>query len=119
MIIADLLVSQPVLQRLTERKMPAKLAYAFAKNIKQVKSELETFDETRLKMLSDNWALDEKTNKYNIPDEDQARWQGMYDELIHGEVKLDPYLIDRNMLDAIEMTPGEILAISWMIADYD
>lgn len=117
MKILDLLEAQPVMQRLVSQKMPAKLAYAIAKNIKLVNDELEIFDSTRVKLLAENWEIDENTQQYKIPDEDKPKWKKMYDELISEEVKLDIYMIDASMLEGLEMTPGEVLAIGWMLRE--
>ena len=117
MVIADLLEIRPVLQQLVNQKMPAKLAYALAKNIKQVNAELETFEQTRIKLLADNWPLNEKTQQYDVPEEEKAKWNKMYDELIKAEVKLDPYLVEPDGFDGVELTPGEMMAISWMIKE--
>ena len=66
MKIVDLLNAQPVIQSLTDRKMPAKLAYGLAKNSRMITQDLEDYDKARLKLLQDNWELDPETNKYKI-----------------------------------------------------
>lgn len=117
MRIIELLESQPTMQRLVTQRMPAKVAYALAKNIKQMNEELKTFDETRVKLLEENWETDPKTSQFKIPPEDQERWNTMYNDLIESEVKIDPYMIKLSLLDSVELTPGEMLAISWMVAE--
>lgn len=119
MKIIELLESQSTMQRLVTQKMPAKVAYALARNIKQMNEELKTFDETRVKLLEENWKMDPETSQYKVPPEDQKRWQDMYANLIESEVKIDPYMIKLSLLDSVELTPGEMLAISWMVTDSD
>ena len=117
MKIQDLLEMRPVLQQVLDHKMPAKLAYAIAKNVRQVNSELEDFETTRIKLLKDNWELDPVTQQYTIPPEDQKKWQEMYRELTQAEVELKPFTVKQSMFDNLEITPGEMMALSWMIEE--
>jgi len=116
MLIKDLLLAKPVLQRLNNEKMPAKLAYAMAKNFRLVNQELEDFEKARKKMLEDNYEFDEKNNKYIIPPEKEAEAQKMFDELINATVQFIPYQIPEFWLfDQLQLTPGEVMAIEWML----
>src|SRR5512136_1109055 len=116
MISVDLLNAQPVVKDLTDRKMPAKLAYGLAKNFRMITQDLEDYDKARLKLLEDNWELDPETNKFKIPDEDQKKWQDLHAELLQAEAGYQPYKIDLALTESIEMTPGELLAL-WFIFD--
>ncbi len=121
MKVLDLLNAQPILENLVRRQMPAKLAYAIAKNFRLIACELEDYDKTRMKLLSDNWILDEKTNKFDIPDEDQAKWKKMHDELLQTESGYQPYKIDlayAERLDQVEWSPAELLSL-WFIFEGD
>lgn len=118
MKLIDLLNAQPILQNLVERKMPAKLAFAIAKNFRLIAPELEDYDKIRMKLLSDNWKLDEKTNKFKIPDEDQAKWKEMHDELLQTESGYQPYKIDLARAEQVEWTPAELLSL-WFIFEGD
>lgn len=117
MKLVELLNAQPTLQRLMTQKMPAKAAYAIAKNVKMITPEFVTYDETRVKLLKENWELDPKTNQYDIPDEDREKWQKMHLELLDEEVKIDPYMIDLTTLDGVELAPNEVMAIEWMLKE--
>jgi hypothetical protein len=75
MKIKDLLNAQPAMQQLINRKMPARLAYALAKNTRLINQELEVYDQARLRLLAENWTLDPKTNQYDIPEQDQDKWK--------------------------------------------
>jgi len=114
MKIVDLLTAQPVLQNLAERKMPARLAYAIAKNFRLIAPELEDYDKTRTKLLSNNWKLNEKTNKFDIPDEDMPKWKLMHDELLQTESGYQPYKIDLAFAEQVEWSPAELLSL-WFI----
>jgi hypothetical protein len=80
--------------------------------------ELEDYEKTRIKLLSDNWETDEKTNKFDIPDEDLSKWKVMRDELLQTESGYQPYKIDLALAEQIEWTPAELL-ILWFIFDGD
>ena len=116
MKIIELLNTGPVLEQLMDRKMPTQLAYALAKNYRLITQELETIDKARINLLKAHWSLDEKTNRYNIPNEDQLKWKEMYDELINGEADYKPYKVNFALTEKIEMTPGEIMSL-WFIFD--
>ena len=118
MKIVDLLNAQPVVQALTDRKMPAKLAYGLAKNFRMITQDLEDYDKARLKLLQDNWELDPETNKYKIPDEDQEKWKALHTELLEAETDYQPFKLDFALTESIEMTPGEFAAL-WFIFDGD
>jgi hypothetical protein len=118
MKIIDLLDAQPVVKGLMDRKMPARLAYALAKNFRMISQDLEDYDKARLKLLQDNWTLDPETNKYKIPDEDQEKWRTLHKELLDSEAGYQPYKIDLALTESIEMTPGEFAAL-WFIFDGD
>jgi hypothetical protein len=119
MKIVDLLNAAPVMQQLIDRKMPAQLAYALAKNFRMITQELVDYDKARLSLLAAHWALDQKTGKYDIPDEDQEKWRKMHDELIQGETGYQPYKVDFSLCENIELTPGEILALSFIFEHLD
>jgi len=118
MKLIDLLNAQPLLENLVGRKMPARLAYAIAKNFRLIACELEDYEKARVKLLSDNWKLNEKTNKFDIPDEDQVKWKKMHDELLQTESGYQPYKIDLSYAEQIEWTPAELLSL-WFIFEGD
>ncbi len=114
MQIIDLLNVQPLMESLLERKMPAKLAYGIAKNYRLIAVELEDYNKTRIKLLADNWKLDEKTNRYDIPDADVGKWKNMHDELLQTECGYQPYKIDIALTEQTDWSPAELLAL-WFI----
>lgn len=111
MKIKELLEMQPALSGMMTRRMPIKLSYAIAKNAKMIAHELEDFQEQRVKVLREHWPFDPKTNKYTIPDEDQPKWQGMYDELIDVETTFQPYTFPFSLLEGQEFSPMEMLVL--------
>jgi hypothetical protein len=119
MKIVDLLNAQPVVQALTDRKMPAKLAYGLAKNFRMISQDLEDYDKARLKLLQDNWELDPETNKYKIPDEDQEKWRALHTELLEADTDYQPFKLDLALTETIEMTPGEFAALWFIFAGDD
>jgi hypothetical protein len=116
MKILDLLNAQPVIQELQNKIMPSKLAYGLAKNFRIIGQELEDYDKARLKILRDNWTINEETNKFDIPDEDQKKWQDLHKELLDTEIDYKPYKLDLALTESIEMTPVEFSAL-WFIFD--
>lgn len=118
MKIIDLLNAQPIMQSLLERKMPARLAYGIAKNFRMIAVELEDYDKTRLKLLSDNWKINEGTGKYDIPDDEKEKWSKLHDDLIQTECTYQPYKIDLALTEQMEWSPAELLVL-WFIFQGD
>lgn len=110
-----MLANQMTWRELMARKMPAKVAYALAKNIRKIDTELELYSSTRTKLLGDNWKKTEDGTKYDIPPEDEAKWQEMHKELLETEVTLDLHTIDFPQIENLEFTPAEMLALDFMI----
>lgn len=118
MKVVDLLTAQPVMQEVMDRKMPAKLAYGLAKNFRLINIELEDYNKARLKILNDNWTLDEANNKFQIPEEDQEKWKKLHQELLDTECDYQPYMIDISLTEKIEWSPNELLNL-WFIFEGD
>jgi len=116
--VIDLLNANPIIQQLIDRKMPGKLAYGLAKNFRMIKEDLNDYDQARVKILGDNWTLDPKTNKYDIPVKDQEKWRSLHNELLEAESNYQPFKVDLALTETIEMTPGEFAAL-WFIFDGD
>jgi hypothetical protein len=116
MKVVDLLNAAPILQRLADQKMPAKMAYALAKNFRLVNQEIEDYDQARVNILKANWKVDPETNQFKVPDKDQLKWKELHDELLLAEADFQPYLIDFTMFESIELTPGEVMAL-WFLFD--
>lgn len=114
MKIIDLLTAQPVLDKLINKFMPAKVAYALAKNIRLINQELDDYNKTRIKLLEDNWSFNPETNRYDVPDEDTPKWKKMHEELLDSEVNYQPYIINISLLESIEMTPADFTSL-WFI----
>src|SRR4030067_2389985 len=114
MKIVDLLNAQPVVQALTDRRMPAKLAYGLAKNFRMISQDLEDYDKARISILQAHWKLDPKTNQYRISDKDQEKWKALHTELIEAEAGYQPFKVDIALTESIEMTPGGLIAL-WFI----
>jgi hypothetical protein len=115
MKIREMLGFQPVWNQLMERKMPAKVAYAIAKNMRRIDSELSLYNETRLKLLGENWPKSADGDKFEIPPEDAGRWAGMLNELLDVEVDIDAHMIDFGSLEEIDLSPREVLALEFMV----
>ncbi len=114
MKVVELLNAAPILQRLADQKMPAKLAYALAKNFRMVNQEIEDYDQARISILKANWKIDPGTNQYKVPEDDQPKWKELHNELLLAEANFQPYLIEFSLAESIELTPGEVMAL-WFL----
>lgn len=113
--IREMIANQPVWRGLMGQKMPAKVAYALAKNVRKIETELALYNETRLKLLAENWPKSEDGSRFEIPSEDEAKWEVMLNDLVDVEVDLDAHMVDFGAFDSVDLTPAEVLALEFMI----
>jgi hypothetical protein len=117
MKLIDLINAQPTLARLANERMPAKLAYAIAKNLRMVNQELGDYDKARLALLDVFGKLNPETKQYDIPPEKKDQADAEYAELVQTEVKFSPHQINVETLGDLFVTPGELAVLYWMISD--
>lgn len=115
--IREMLGYQATWRELMARKMPAKVAYALAKNVKKIEAELSLYNETRLKLLAENWPKSEDGAKFEIPPEDEEKWAQMLAELVDVEVDLDAHMVDFGAFESVDLSPNEVLALEFMILE--
>lgn len=126
MIIKDILESKDVLAKLNNTQgMPSVVAYRIGKNIKALDNELQTYDETRTKMLTEAANKDdegksiivEATRQYDIP---KDKLEDVYEEiekLQNEEVNVEFKKVSVEDLTKADLTPKELMQIDFMLED--
>ncbi len=114
--LKDLLSAQPALEKISQSKMPGKLAYTISRNLRLVVQELTDYDRARINLLSQYGTLNEEKNIYELNGNKEI-FEGEMAELLKTEVHIALHKINLANLDSLELTPGECLLLDWMIDD--
>lgn len=113
--IQDLVKSVSVLNKIMEQPFHGSLAFKLSRIIREVRRELETYEEERKKILSaygekdesGNLVLDERGNVKIIPQFKEA-CQLEFDKLLKTQIVLNVDKIESNELDEFQITPKEM-----------
>lgn len=115
MKLRELVDSLEALQRLSQTKMTAKLAYVISKNLRMVNVEMDAFNAARKGLLERYGTLKPDGLSYDI--HDQPGLDREYKELLDIEIEFKPHLIKLDTLDGLELTPGDLAVLFWMIEE--
>ncbi|MDB8553883.1 hypothetical protein [Turicibacter sanguinis] len=118
--------SVPVLSKLNQLELPVKVAFILAKNIKEVDKSLESYNETRKKLLIQYAEKDEN----NMPKSDDAgniifkegcqeKWGQDIQELLKlkTNIKIQPISTHDFFKAEISISPSELERIEFMIKE--
>lgn len=121
MKLAEVRVAHANLMALSYKKLPHKLAYAVAKNLMKLESELKLIEERRMEMITTYAVKDEEGNpvikdaKYDLGDNKEA-FNKEFMEFMETETEVDIHTISCAELDALENPRYDVLTASEMIA---
>lgn len=88
------------LSRIAEKKFPAKVGYAIAKNVELLKKENQDLEQQRIKLCEMYADKDQEgkpvteKGKYVLKEVEQQKFQAEYEEFLKEEVDLDFYTVD-------------------------
>ncbi len=116
----EMLLDVVNLDYLTKRQLPIKVSYAIAKNISKIKKELQTYEAERQKLLDRHGKKDDKgeiiaDEHGEVEFKNKEKWTKDIEELLSIEVDIDIHKFDIKELEGYEISPGELLAIEYMI----
>lgn len=111
------------LRKLSNMKLPVKISYAIAKNIKEIDKELNIFLEEKMKLIKEYALKDEygnpkvENNQYIFPDGKEEECNSKYAELLDIEVELNLREVNANDLinSEVELTANELMEIEFML----
>lgn len=114
-----------ILRNLSNMKLPVKVSYAIAKNIKEIDRELNILLDEKMKLIKEYALKDEngnpkvKNGKYLFNDEEKEECNSKYAELLEIEVELK--LMEINTEDLInsdvELTPNDLIQLEFMLKE--
>ncbi len=116
----EMLLDVANLDYLTKRRLPIRVSYAIAKNISNMKKELETYEEERQKLINKYGKKDDKGNiitdkKGQVEFKNKEKWTKDIEELLSIEVDIDIHKFNIKELEGYDMSVGELMAIEYMI----
>ena len=111
--LAVVVSASEAMGRLASQAMPASTSFRIAKNLKVVQSELESYDETRKKLI-------EKHGKDGEISPDSKNWEKFIDEmneLLGTEIDLKIDKIKQSTLSKVEVSPADLLSVDFLIKE--
>lgn len=112
--ISDLLSAHGPALALADKPLSVKTSFALARQLRAIKTELETYDAERLKLCKRYGKLDEKSKRYVFEEEKQAEFEAAYNELVAQEVELpeDKLTLEN---EEIKLSANDLIALEALI----
>lgn len=126
MKIKDILECKETLIKLnTISGLPSVVAYRIGKNIKAIDTEMQEYDEVRVKLLKDVALKDEngepiinkETNNYDIPQDQLQKIIQEIDNLQNEEISIDIKKVSIEDVSQAGLSPKELMSIEFMLED--
>lgn len=116
------------LSRIAEKKFPAKVGYAIAKNVELLKKEYQDLEQQRVKLCEMYADKDEEgkpiteDGKFVFQEGEQQKFQMEYEELLKEEAALDFHMADAVELEKCDLnerydvpTAEDYMAMDFML----
>ncbi len=112
-----------VINRLANSPLPIKIAYAFSKNIKAIKRELEELTELRQKLIDEYAERDEAGNvvmpskdEIKLKDETKNEFNTKFKDFLNMEIEIEVHTVSLNQftMSNINLTPTEMDVLDFM-----
>lgn len=113
-----------VIGRLANSPLPIKIAYAFSKNIKAIKRELDELNILRQKFIDEYAERDEKGEivmnspvEVKLKEETKKEFDEKFKEFLNMEVELEVHTVALNQftMSNINLTPTEMSVLDFML----
>ena len=114
----DLINSTETLQKLAKKDFKAKLAWTIAKLLKLVENEIQGFNDTRMNLINkygvkdaEGQLITDDKGNCKIEADSLEQFTNELNELLDTEVELNINKIDMNLLEDIDFTPADMVAL--------
>lgn len=122
--LLDIIDASPILRKLAESTFSGAVAFKIVRLIKACEAELQTFEESRHKIIKKYGEKDEN-GELKIFDNQQIRVKEEYreicatslNELLNTEIELNANKIPVESLEQIDITPNELIKIEAFIEE--
>jgi hypothetical protein len=116
--LKDIWASQQAMPKLINLDFAnIKAAYWIGRNAKILDAEFTSLNEQRVKLVKEYGVEDKKSNKWNIPAENRAKFDKLFEELLETEVDLNINQISLDMLADVKLSPVDTVAIGFMLKE--
>lgn len=112
------------LNRFTADKLPVKLTYAIARNLRKLSDANEDFSTARNQLLDKYNVKAENgqpayktTGNIEIAEDCKKGWEKDIEELLDIEVEIDIHTVDYSAIEALDLSVENVLAIDFMIKE--
>ena len=128
MKLKEIILLEKKINTISNKKMPVKLSFTIAKNLKNIKQCVEDYEEQRMKLIQLYAKKDQNgeliiDKNGNAEVENQTKFLQELTELLNTEEKFDIIKVNVSVLDKYDegdsiydpLTPVQLEAIDWMI----
>lgn len=122
--LLDIIDAVPVLRKLAESTFSGAIAFKIARLVKACEVELQTFEESRRKIIEEYGEKDEKgelkifeNQQIRVKEEYREKCAVSLNELLNTEVELNANKIPVDSLEQIDITPNELIKIEAFIEE--
>lgn len=114
--LAQLVNSQPALNKILEKEVEAQLAFRLGKIAKAIRSELNELDEVRSRLIKQLGApVEGQDGKWRVTSENEPKFHEEMTKLLSEEVELDISELSLYELEGIKFTPAEMSQIDFLL----
>ena len=114
MKIKELLASAPALSRLSAMPLNATLAFRLKRIVKQVNSELETFEAQRKESCERYGTLSEDKSQYDFTDEKRKAFEEDFNKLMEEEVEIRFDHFTEESLAGEKIAASDLMLLEWL-----
>ena len=113
----DIVTAEGAIQELGKLKLPAKLGYKVAKNIRHINSELAEYNKMKNSLILEKYGVSDEKGNYQVTKENVPGFVKEVNELLETEVEIEiaPIELDDSILLSVE----NISVLSWLFLEQE
>ena len=112
--IKHIVENQIALAKVSNKTLPAVIAFRISKAMRKINDEMAVFEDFRINLIKNNGTETSQGNWTVIPSK-SVEVSKQVDKLLDEEFEIDISPIDIKEFEKVEISPAELLAISFMI----
>lgn len=111
----QLVASSESLTRLSQEKLPGRLAFMLGRNIRIIDEILKSYDEARRKMLIEFGSLTPDGTQYIFNNGNAEKYNKEVNGILDVEQDLNLYVLTEEDIANFNCTPADLMTLEWMI----
>lgn len=113
--LKDLIVSSNAIQKLAATPLNVKIAFRLKRILKQVTSELETFESARKELCEKYGTLE--GDRYEFEPDEKLKFEEEFNQLMEEEVEIKFDRFSEDSLASVEFAASDLLALEWLFIE--